>query len=379
MLDLSERPAVPGASLALDREWRQLRELLGGDDREKLRQLTDRLSTLEQQLATLEEEEQVTQSHLARLRPALAIAAGIALLAAGAHLWKQSQIGEAVSALTGVPGVTVIDTSTGWWFGKSLITGLRDPLGPKPEDILTERGLNPRRFQFAFNSVASMETQWSEQRGRDQARQIEAMRQEMVSVIGDLDQARETLRRRDLEVLTRAVFELRFPEAVGQATLFLDNDRWKVRGNLDEPLYSQLIGRLPELDLGGSIDTSELCNTTPESLQRLQTEIEGVTLVYLSGTRELSEDGHRQAERLVRLLNQHDDLSKKLGQTPAAIEVHALPVIGDSEENRALEASRIEQAQRLIRDGISSTPERLQPGVHDETIQDGRVGIYVTL
>ncbi|MCB1077790.1 MAG: hypothetical protein KDM64_08185, partial [Verrucomicrobiae bacterium] len=215
MMDLSERPAVPGASLALDREWRQLRELLGGDDREKLRQLTDRLSTLEQQLATLEEEEQVTQSHLARLRPALAIAAGIALLAAAAHLWKQSQIGEAVSALTGVPGPTVIDTSTGWWFGKSLITGLRDPLGPKPEDILTERGLNPRRFQFAFNSVASMETQWSEQRGRDQARQIEAMRQEMVSVIGDLDQARETLRRRDLEVLTRAVFELRFPEAAG--------------------------------------------------------------------------------------------------------------------------------------------------------------------
>ena len=373
---LPQRSAVPGPAESLEQDWERLRDLLGGDEREKLRLLTERLSGLELQFAISQDRKKTARNSLHRIRPFLFGVLAIALLGTLNHLWQRSRIARAVATLEAVPGLVIVGNHT----GSRTIKGLRDPLGPEPAAILAEAGIDASRFQLDFSSIASLETQWAEQRDRERARQAEATRQEFVTVVGDLDSTRESVRRRDLQSLTRALFHLKFPQAAGQAGIALENDQWKLRGTVDEKLYHKILAELPALELSGELDTSDFLIASPQALENLKAGIESITLTYLSGSVELSEDGRQQADRLFRLLRQHDDLSGRLGEMPAAIEVHSLPVMGgDSQANETLERARIAQARQLITEASGSSTFRLVPGVRDTEMQDGRVGVYVLL
>lgn len=367
-------PTRPEASL-LDAEWQRLRDLIGGDDRERVRQLTERLAHLETQITIERERHSQLRHRLARLRPVLTVGVAAAVVWAGFATWQHRRLARVASVLEEIPGLVILQRHA----GSGSLTGLRDSLGPDPESFLTERGYDPTDFRLQFAPYASQRTQWAEQRDRDRAKQIDGIRQEFVTVVGDLDQARETQRRQDLESLTRAVFRLSFPEADGLVELALENDRWKVRGNVEEPLHKRIVAEWPRLGLPGDLDTSDLHIASPEALSRLQQDIEAITLVYLSGTVEWSDEGQRQAGRLSRLIRQHDDLSAKLGKIPSAIEVHSLPMMGDTEANAIIENERIAHARRHLADSAGLSSFRLLPGVRDTVFQDGRVGVYVLL
>jgi hypothetical protein len=375
-MDLPERSAPAGSAETLEEDWRQLRDLLGGDDREQLRALAERIAGLETRFTISQDRRNPPPHSLFRIRPLAFGILAVALLITMNQLWQRSRVARVVAVLEEIPGLVILESQS----GSRKIKGLRDPLGPDPGSVLAGRGIDASRFQLDFLPFSSMETQWADQRNREQARLLESTRQEFVTAVGDLDSAREALRRRDLQSLTSALFHLKFPEAAGQADIVLENDQWKLRGNVTEALHAQIMEGLPQLGLSGEIDTSELRKITTQSLERVKEEIEAITLVYLSGRVDLTEDGQRQADRLARLLRQYDELSDLLEEKPATIEVHspALKLLGQS--NEALVRERIAKTRRIIAESAGLSSFRIVAGVRDESeIGDGPAGVGVRL
>lgn len=367
---------------AAGEDWRRVRELLLGEDRVETRELQDRVVQLETALAELRavgaRRASLFRYYAKPLGLALAGIVAVSAVLTGWSWWRHQNVARAVAACEQIPGMKVTATQIPW-LGKARLSGLRDPYGPTAEQALTDRNLDPGSLVLDFLSYPSADTPWAEKRERQQAKLVEDLRAEVISTVGDLDAARETVRRRDVETMTRALFRLQFPQANGQVDISLEDDRWKVRGNADEPLYADLIRKLPGLTLTGEVDTSELRDATFESLVRLKLEIEEITLVYISGSAELSEDGHRQAARMVRLLGQLEDLARRLDQMPPDICVHSLPIVGEGTANSEVETARIADTERRILDQSGFDGSRIRPGVRDDQVQEGRVGTYVRI
>lgn len=286
------------------------------------------------------------------------------------------QLDRAAEHLRETPGY-VVHRVENPLFAAPTLHGLRDPLAPAPGDVLLNLGASPGRLRFDFAPYASQGTVYAEKRDAERREQLEGLHRRFVEAIGSLANANETVRSHDLQIMTRALFQLQFPEVADRVEIALEDDRWVLRGELEEPLYSEFKERVPGLILTGELDVSRLENGTENRFRELRDEIESVTLVYLSATPELSEDGVRQSERLIRLIREYDENAAAMGRMPASFEIHALPVVGDSAQNRLLEKSRLEATERLLMKQAGLPVERLLPSVHDEIPQDGRVGIYV--
>ncbi len=303
---------------------------------------------------------------------ALALAACVVISVLGNIKWN-----EAMAALRDEAGIEVIDAKNPF-FGEKVVAGLRDPKAADPAAILKEAGIDVSNVTVRFAEYHSLNTTFAEERKAENAKRLGDLRMEFVESFGGMVTSVEKVRRRDLETMTKAVFQLRFPEAAKTADIYLDDDEWHLNGNLAEPLYSEVLAELPKLILTGEVNSDNLANSSEARLAKVREDINATTFIFLSGDDELSEDGLRQSDRFTSLVQENMGVEKDLGIEPAKFEVHALPIQGDAEGNRKMEALRIRKIEELLKAaGVSE--ENILPGVHDTKEQEGRVGVYTTI
>ncbi|NNE90223.1 MAG: hypothetical protein HKN23_01115 [Verrucomicrobiales bacterium] len=312
------------------------------------------------------------------------IGCAIGVLALGAALGltiysfkKKSRWDDAMVALREEPGIEVLFETHPIW-GKPVVSGLRDPHpdATKPETILQKFEINPSHTNLSFADFNSIGTVYSSKRSEEEMKQFEELRSTMVEAFGGIASSMSEALEEDLERMTQALFRVRFPEAAGKADIYLEDGRWYLQGQLEEPLYSEVVAELPRLKLTGQVNTDDLQNTSKTRLEEVRAEIEETTFIFLSGSGELSEDGQRQSERISVLVSEHERLTGDLDLQPANYEIHALPIVGDAEGNRVLERLRIRAVESFLKKGGAKDGQIL-PGVHDTEVQEGRVGVYV--
>ena len=201
---------------------------------------------------------------------------------------------------------------------------------------------------------------------------------EFIDRFGDMVEAVSKVRRDDLETMTKSVFQTRFPEAATTAEIYLEDDQWFLKGHLDEPLFSNVVRELPSLVLTGEVNIENLKNSSQARLDEVREEIGELTFIFLSGGDELSEDGLRQQQRMTGLLKEHEKLVADLKVPGAQFQVHALPIVGNAEGNRKMEALRIKTVEGVLK-AAGIKEEQISPGVHDTEPQEGRVGVYTVV
>ncbi len=309
-----------------------------------------------------------------------------------------------VEALRSELGVAVTAVENDGWWRHRTVRGVRDPLATNPAMIAEQHGIAPEKTTFAFEFIESMEPPFTSrrktQREEEQKKILAPLRDDLensastASVTGvqqNIDKSNAELKevitalrseidnsasiasvtgvqqkidksnaelkeviialrseikaqrereRRVLEGLIRSQFA-----GFGGLTIEFDDASETARfaGDLAAQDYQEVSDRITPLAELIKVDTSELRDDSSARLARVLKQIEGIQILYLSGT--LDEGDQQRMEALEKLTLELDKLALLLNRV-YRFEVLAHPLIGPNRAgNRIVEARRAEQVR----------------------------------
>ncbi len=210
----------------------------------------------------------------------------------------------ALAELRSEPGIEILSVDRIGLFKKRLL-GLRDPLAPDPASILRKHNIGPLSSELFLTEYHSLNTRYAIDRENQRRRELEEVKKSVVSAIAEFSSEMDAKRERDLERITRMLFEARFPEAMESVDIEWKNDRWFVKGELFQPRHRQFVAEAPNYVVDGELDFSGLVDLTETKTAALREEIESTNL-YSSDL-----DGKFvHVERIKRLVSTYDEVCR---------------------------------------------------------------------
>jgi|GEM_PF-676363 len=352
---ITEKIAPVGSPDRAVGEGRALREQLAAQDR--------RIAALEARLAR-HEEERGAQSSVKRflasarhLSPVTVTAvATTAALVLGLSLYslvRSAQWRAAIADLRTEPGIALLDVSSARPFRRQL-TGLRDPLAPTVEEILVRHGLGAGAARLFFTEFHSLHTAYAEERRKQSEAEVRDLHDSLLTVVGEFAKEAERRSAEDLEKLTRAVLEARFPVEMKSVDVRFRGRRWQFRGGLYEPEHSLFTAEAPAFLVRGERNFTGLANLTEIESARLVDAIESADLFQ-------RDDFGRfvHLPRLARLLGELDALYVRSRMPPPRLQItYSTTASGETDSRRWIGPVR----ERLISEANLAPVRFLPPG-----------------
>lgn len=233
----------------------------------------------------------------------IAVASGCALvLVFVLFLMVQNyQWQNAIAQIRSEPGIEILSVESAGLFRKRIV-GLRDPLAKNVSEILAKNRIDPAKVEIFLTEYHSLNTPFAKQRKEQSDTNTTALRNSLVKAVGEFMENTDSKREEDLEMITRRLFDIRFPEEMKTVELECKNRVWHVKGELLEPAYSQFKAEAPKLIFNGKLHFDKLKNLTEIKTSSLRKGIESLDLFARS-----QEDGSLvYLPRIQRLISDYD-------------------------------------------------------------------------
>lgn len=252
----------------------------------------------------------------------------------------------ALADLRAEPGIEILSTERVGFFKKRL-RGLRDPLAPSAESILSRHGIGPWSCELALAEYHSLNTAYATQRTAEDTARYEGLRDSLIKAIGEHADSLAKQREADLEKITQMLFEARFPEAMKSVDIQWRDGTWFVQGELYAPEREAFISEAPAYIVSGNLDYSGLVDLTATRGTALRADIESTNLLTTDPDGNLA-----HLDRVKRLVADYDEVCIRSGlpQPALRLELHGPPSPHAAEVKTALTGTNGLNAARFLPD-----------------------------
>jgi len=211
----------------------------------------------------------------------------------------------ALAALRTEPGIEILSVERVGFFKKRLF-GLRDPLAPTAESILTKHNIGPHSAEVALSEYHSLNTPYAKQREEVEAMKFEELRASVLTAVGQLADAATQKREEDLGKITQMLFEARFPEPMKTVDLERKDGAWYAKGELYAPEREVFVAEAPTYIVEGGLDFGDLVDLTATRSSTLRQQIESPDLFSVD-----LDDQPVHLARMARLVTDYDEVCKR--------------------------------------------------------------------
>lgn len=252
----------------------------------------------------------------------------------------------ALADLRAEPGIEILSTERVGFFKKRL-RGLRDPLAPSAESILSRHSIGPWSCELALAEYHSLNTAYAAQRSAEESARYEGLRDSLIMAVGEHADRLAKQREADLEKITQMLFEARFPEAMKSVDIHWRDGTWFVQGELYAPEREAFIEASPDYIVSGNLDYSDLIDLTATRGTALREDIESTNLLTTDPDGNLA-----HLDRVKRLVADYDEVCVRSGlpQPALRLELHGPPSPKAAEVKTALTGSNGLNAARFLPD-----------------------------
>tara|TARA_R110000850_G_scaffold66959_36_gene148667 strand:- start:583 stop:1560 length:978 start_codon:yes stop_codon:yes gene_type:complete len=225
----------------------------------------------------------------------------------------------ALTDLRAEPGVEVIKVER-IGFIKRRLLGLRDPLAPSIENILSRNGIAPHTVEIALTEYHSLNTTYALRREQEARDHSDLLQDALSKAVGKFAEAVNAKRDEDIEQMTRMLLDAKYPETMQKVNLQWHKGNWNAQGELYAPELETFASEAPSYILEGNLNLGELVDLTHRRCSALENDIGSTNLLSTDL------DGNLvHIERMSRLVSEYDKVCElsDLSQPPLRLEIHA--------------------------------------------------------
>lgn len=213
----------------------------------------------------------------------------------------------ALADLRAEPGIDILSVERAGFFKKRLL-GLRDPLAPTAESILTKHNIGPNSVEIVLTEHHSLNTPYAKMREEAEGARIAGVREAVLAAVGEFAAAATKKREEDLEKITQMLFEARFPEAMKTVDIEWKDGAWYAKGELYAPERKTFTEDAPAYIVEGTLDFSGLVDLTEKRTSDLRLQIETPDLFAVDLDKQPV-----HLERMIRLVKDYDEVCERSG------------------------------------------------------------------
>lgn len=211
----------------------------------------------------------------------------------------------ALADLRSEPGIEILSVERLGFFKKRL-RGLRDPLAPTAEAILTKHNIGPRRAQVLLTEYHSLNTPYGLARKDKEQAKFNDLKSSLTTALGEFAKSMTEKRDSDLEKITQMLFEARFPEAMESVKIEWKKGEWILKGELYEPARTTLLEQAPAYLVEGELNIENLVDLTETRGSSLREQIQSTNLLAND-----IDGKFPHTERIARLIKDYDEVCQR--------------------------------------------------------------------
>ncbi|MDF1740013.1 MAG: hypothetical protein P1U86_12700 [Verrucomicrobiales bacterium] len=208
----------------------------------------------------------------------------------------------ALADLRSEPGIEILSVERLGFFKKRL-RGLKDPLAPTAESILTKHNIGPGSAEVLLTEYHSLNTPYAVARTEKEQARFNELKTSLTTALGEFAKSMTEKRETDLEKITQMLFEARFPQAMESVDIHWKKGEWLLKGELYAPARATLIEEAPTYLVEGELNIEDLVDLTESRGSSLREQIQSTNLLAVDIDGKTAHTG-----RIARLLKDYDEV-----------------------------------------------------------------------
>ena len=210
----------------------------------------------------------------------------------------------ALADLRSEPGIEILSVERLGFFKKRL-RGLKDPLAPTAESIVTKHNIGPRSAEVLLTEYHSLNTPYAVARTEKEEARFNDLKSSLTTALGEFAKSMTEKREADLEKIAKMLFEARLPKAMESVEIDLEKGEWILEGELYEPARTTLLKEAPAYLVEGKLNVENLVDLTESRGSSLRKQIQTTNLLAI----DIDGNG-AHTQRIARLINDYDEVRK---------------------------------------------------------------------